>query len=269
MTRFHEQVKNVRDKSNKEYIYVTPNLDWEIDDFRDFIWCIDMGYLWQETGSVFEENPNHEGDKYAEKFIVENPVYEGEEVDLKMVCGCQNCDEVVDEPVELKEYNGVMLPKYIDGREVLSYPNAGAEPVEEIKITSGGNPSQEAFMSKYQPKHDLCHQTYLDGVYTHDKDIKVGDVVSISKGWGRYSTIYEVSRLTKCFIVFMETEVIKSDVRDTGGDIYTFSKYIGRGCGNIEMKRKITGKTGEYDGYKVYDKTKPIWVQTGQTDIWA
>ena len=26
---------------------------------------------------------------------------------------------------EMKEYNGVMLPKYINGREVLDYPNAG------------------------------------------------------------------------------------------------------------------------------------------------
>ena len=27
--------------------------------------------------------------------------------------------------VELKDYGGVMLPKYVDGREVLCYPNAG------------------------------------------------------------------------------------------------------------------------------------------------
>ena len=35
--------------------------------------------------------------------------------------------------VELKEYNGVMLPKYINGREVLCYPNAGRFVEEKIE----------------------------------------------------------------------------------------------------------------------------------------
>ena len=34
--------------------------------------------------------------------------------------------------VEYKEYNGVLLPKYVNGREVISYPNAGiTKKVEE------------------------------------------------------------------------------------------------------------------------------------------
>lgn len=38
--------------------------------------------------------------------------------------------EATVEEVEMKSYNGVMMPKYIDGREVLRYPNAG----KKIKI---------------------------------------------------------------------------------------------------------------------------------------
>ena len=70
MTRFHEQVKNMRERVNESYNFVTPNLDWDIDDFRHFIECIDEGYLWQECGSVFEENPNHQDDYYAKKLCL-------------------------------------------------------------------------------------------------------------------------------------------------------------------------------------------------------
>tara|TARA_R110000823_G_scaffold234636_3_gene360839 strand:+ start:594 stop:827 length:234 start_codon:yes stop_codon:yes gene_type:complete len=28
---------------------------------------------------------------------------------------------------DLKEYNGVMLPKFVNGREVVAYPNAGRD----------------------------------------------------------------------------------------------------------------------------------------------
>jgi len=46
---------------------------------------------------------------------------------------CEKCKNTIvcgecDEEVELKEYNGKMLPKYINGREVLDYPNAGRFP---------------------------------------------------------------------------------------------------------------------------------------------
>jgi len=37
-------------------------------------------------------------------------------------------DESEKEEVEMKEYNGVMLPRFVDGREVIAYPNAGINP---------------------------------------------------------------------------------------------------------------------------------------------
>jgi hypothetical protein len=108
MTIFHEQMKQLR--ADNEYRNVFPNDKWKIQDYKDMFWCIDKGYLVQDCGVSFMINEEWEGDDlYAEEFLEE------------------------EEEVELKEYNGVMLPKYINGREVLCYPNAGRFVEEKIE----------------------------------------------------------------------------------------------------------------------------------------
>ena len=39
MTRFHEQMKKVRNE-NEDYNDVFSNDDWTIQDYRDFFWCV-------------------------------------------------------------------------------------------------------------------------------------------------------------------------------------------------------------------------------------
>ena len=46
MTRFHEQMKKVRNE-NEDYHDVFSNDDWTIQDYRDFFWCFGKGYLVQ------------------------------------------------------------------------------------------------------------------------------------------------------------------------------------------------------------------------------
>ena len=149
MTTFHEQMKKLRD--DNEYRNVFPNDKWTLQDYKDIFWCIDEGYLVQDCGESFMINEEWEGDDiYAKEFLNDiGEVEEEEEVEFngdKMdnILNPDGLDWSFDKPtegdyhtiyiikkveeeeeVELKEYNGVMLPKYINGREVLCYPNAG------------------------------------------------------------------------------------------------------------------------------------------------
>ena len=153
---------------------------------------------------------------------------------------CEMCND----EEEHKEYNAGFIPKQ--------------------------KPTQEEFMSKFTPLWDLSKKTQLDGVQTLDKDIKVGDVVRMGGHWTDDNCmIYEVSKLTKCFIVFEEAHVEKHSVTDPGGDTHTFSRYIRHGIGTNQKRKKIDWRTDQsgYDGYKVFKKTEPIWVLTGKTDF--
>ena len=142
MTTFHEQMKQLR--ADNEYRKVFPNDNWSAQDYKDIFWCIDKGYLVQNCGTSFIINEEWEGDDvYAEEFLEEE-----EEEDMNM--DTPNYKQKIEEAcpvghitvwgdhgfiyeVELKEYNGVMLPKYINGREVLCYPNAGHFVEEKIE----------------------------------------------------------------------------------------------------------------------------------------
>tara|TARA_R110000823_G_scaffold142217_2_gene272041 strand:+ start:529 stop:1290 length:762 start_codon:yes stop_codon:yes gene_type:complete len=154
---------------------------------------------------------------------------------------CEMCND----EEEHKEYNAGFIPK--------------------------PKPTQEEFMSKFTPLWDLSKKTQLDGVQTLDKDIKVGDVVRMGGHWMDTDNcmIYEVSKLTKCFIVFEEAHVEKHTIRHPGGDTHTFSRYIRHGIGTNQKRKKIDWRTDQrgYDGYKVFKKTEPIWVLTGKDDF--
>tara|TARA_R110001606_G_scaffold289289_2_gene437324 strand:+ start:1166 stop:1396 length:231 start_codon:yes stop_codon:yes gene_type:complete len=69
MTRFHEQMKKVRNEE-EDYHDVFSNTDWTIQDYRDFFWCVDRGYLVQDCAKAgFMINEEWEGDDiYAEEF---------------------------------------------------------------------------------------------------------------------------------------------------------------------------------------------------------
>ena len=62
MTRFHEQMKKVRNE-NEDYNDVFSNDDWTIQDYRDFFWCIEKGYLVQaDFKNTFIINEEWEGE---------------------------------------------------------------------------------------------------------------------------------------------------------------------------------------------------------------
>ena len=165
--------------------------------------------------------------------------------------------------VELKDYNGDMLPKYINGREVLCYPNAGL-PIYRDK-------TNEEFKKEIEPFEEFSNETYKRGAWRLDKDMKVGDVVCMSTGY-RYTDFYAVSRLTKCFIVFTECIMIKKNIHTPGGDTITYGKYLGLAHDGlprvIKKKIKYYENPNVYDGYRVYDTNHAVWIKSGETDIW-
>jgi hypothetical protein len=165
--------------------------------------------------------------------------------------------------VEFKDYGGGMQPKYVDGREVLCYPNA------KFCKETYKNKTYEQFKQEVEPFEKLRKETYELGVYKLDKDIKVGHVISMKSGY-RYEDLYEVSRITKCFIVFKECEVVKTEIKDTSGDTITYSKYIDKNTNGVEKKKKIIyyENPNIYDGYKVFDKRNTIMIKSGVTDFW-
>jgi hypothetical protein len=90
MTRFHEQMKKLRD--DDEYGNIFPNDDWTLQDYKDIFWCINKGYLVQDLsrGTVFMINEEWEGDDiYAEEFLEE------EENGWKngIIPNCEKCGE--------------------------------------------------------------------------------------------------------------------------------------------------------------------------------
>ena len=164
MTRFHIQMKKMRNDP-KNYDNIWPNGDWTLQDYKDMCWCIERGYLVQDLSccSMFMINQEWEGeDIYADEFICSeeaNSLYVGNcmkcskknDGDWDNNCEdpiCIECGEIwkynenddsyykiikeeEEEQEELKSYNGVMMPKYVNGREVISYPNAGLKKDEE------------------------------------------------------------------------------------------------------------------------------------------
>ena len=103
MTRFHEQMKKVRNDV-EDYYDVSSNDDWTIEDYRDFFWCVEQDYLvqaWDRKNS-FMINEEWEGeDVYAIEFLEEE-----EEDDDVLKCPdsyskwgkcppemCYDCDE--------------------------------------------------------------------------------------------------------------------------------------------------------------------------------
>ena len=144
MTRFHEQMKNAREFEGRT---IRDYPSWTLKDYRDFMFCVEKGYLVQNCGTSFMINEEWEGDDiYAKEFLEE-------------------------EEVELKEYNGVMLPKYINGREVLCYPNAGRFVEEKIEKCEKCDIRLGIYDGKYEMKVECfgktmcCKCAYVKTVY--------------------------------------------------------------------------------------------------------
>ena len=58
MTRFHDQMKPARE----EYQSVFPDDNWTLQDYKDFTYCIRVGYLVQEDSyASFIINPEWDG----------------------------------------------------------------------------------------------------------------------------------------------------------------------------------------------------------------
>ena len=57
--------------------------------------------------------------------LISEEIYERMILSLDRISNSINRREEKVEEEEMKSYNGVMMPKYIDGREVVRYPNAG------------------------------------------------------------------------------------------------------------------------------------------------
>ena len=98
MTTFHEQIKLAREEQGySRKIKIKPNSSWSLQDYIDLMFCVDKLYLIQSVQTNFIiNNYGPSEDIYSKHFGVEEKVY-----------------------------NGVKLPKYHNGREVISYPNAG------------------------------------------------------------------------------------------------------------------------------------------------
>jgi len=80
MTTFHEQMKNAREADDGRTIRDYPS--WTLEDYRDFMFCVEKGYLVQDwsSGNLFIINQEWEGDDiYDEEF--------GEEVENCIKCG--------------------------------------------------------------------------------------------------------------------------------------------------------------------------------------
>ncbi len=75
---FHTQMKILRYDYNKGCInFISPSDDWDLQDYKDFMDCINNGYLIQECGYSFRLNRGHRNveefldheDWYAENYI--------------------------------------------------------------------------------------------------------------------------------------------------------------------------------------------------------
>ena len=68
MTRFHQQMKKVHQE--EDYNNVFSNDAWTIQDYKDFFWCVDRGYLIQaDFTTTFMINEEWEGeDVYLAEF---------------------------------------------------------------------------------------------------------------------------------------------------------------------------------------------------------
>ena len=68
MTRFHNQMKEARKADDGRTI--RDDETWTLEDYRDFMFCVEKGYLVQkECSTLFMINPEWEGDDiYAEAF---------------------------------------------------------------------------------------------------------------------------------------------------------------------------------------------------------
>ena len=97
MTTFHEQMKNAREFEGRT---IRDYPSWTLQDYRDFMFCVEKGYLWQECGGCFIINQEWEGDDiYAEEFL--------EEEDEELKClgfrpqsrigECEGCKAVCEE----------------------------------------------------------------------------------------------------------------------------------------------------------------------------
>ena len=73
--------------------------------------------------------------------LISEEIYERMILSLDRISNSINRREEKVEEEEMKSYNGVMMPKYIDGREVVSYPNAR----KKIKI-----------IKKEEDEEDVC-----------------------------------------------------------------------------------------------------------------
>jgi len=67
--------------------------------------------------------------------LIDEEIYDRMILSLDRISNSINRREEKEEE-EMKSYNGVMMPKYIDGREVVSYPNAGKACGKKIKLIS-------------------------------------------------------------------------------------------------------------------------------------
>ena len=72
MTRFHDQMKEAREADDGRIIRDNPS--WTLDDYRDFMFCVEKGYLVQkESTTLFMINLEWElvglVNPYAEEFV--------------------------------------------------------------------------------------------------------------------------------------------------------------------------------------------------------
>jgi len=96
MTRFHDQMKEAREAENGRIIRDYPS--WTLDDYRDFMFCVEKGYLVQkESSTLFMINPEWEGaDIYAE------------------TCGDMKCEDCGDEGSVSGSPDGKLCPDCYD-----------------------------------------------------------------------------------------------------------------------------------------------------------
>ena len=72
---FHKQMKNARDWSYTTPYFIVDFPSWKLQDYRDFMFCVEKGYLVQNLGNgttAFIINEEWEGeDIYAKEFLEE------------------------------------------------------------------------------------------------------------------------------------------------------------------------------------------------------
>tara|TARA_R110000823_G_scaffold314113_1_gene442541 strand:- start:574 stop:1047 length:474 start_codon:yes stop_codon:yes gene_type:complete len=122
----------------------------------------------------------------------------------------------------------------------------------------------------------LVDKTNKDWInHTKDENLKIGDIIKycVCSAINHYRLV-QVVKLSEKSIWYKYCNTKKFEMRDSGGDFYTYGLYSGGITDEKGFRKKRNTKP--YDSYNsekwrgnhVYNKTRMIWLKEEVTDIW-